>query len=241
VQKSLHSLAQLLAKWVLLIVIFVFVLGLLQGRGLSETLLISIAIAVSILPEGLPASVTVVLAIGVEKILKKGGLVKNLLAAETLGSSTVILTDKTGTLTQARMTISNMITTETLDSFVHRDKDVELSQSEHELLFTSLLTSDAFVTKEKGVAIANGRPIEKALLEAGISYGLTDLLEDPAHKRINLFSFESKNKFSASLNKSPEGDLLSISGAPELALEHSTLVLKGGKEEELTDDLRKSF
>lgn len=241
VQQSLHSLAQLLAKWVLLIVVFVFALGLLQGRELSETLLISIAIAVSILPEGLPASVTVVLAIGVEKILKKGGLVKNLLAAETLGSATVILTDKTGTLTQAHMSISNLVTAETLDSSEHRNKDALLTQSSKKLLFTSLLTTDAFLTKEKGRMVANGRPIEKALLEAGIKDGLINSLEDPTHRRIGLFSFESKNKFSASLNKSPEGEVLSISGAPELALEHSTRVLKEGREEELTEDMRKKF
>ncbi|MEX0933302.1 MAG: HAD-IC family P-type ATPase [Candidatus Paceibacterota bacterium] len=241
VQESLHSLAQLLAKWVLLIVVFVFVLGLLQGRGLSETLLISIAIAVSILPEGLPASVTVVLAIGVEKILKKGGLVKNLLAAETLGSATVILTDKTGTLTQAHMTVSNLITAETLTSEVIRDRETELSKSERELLRTSLLTTDAFITKEAGVTTANGRPIEKALLEAGIAERLTNSPEDPAYARINLFSFESKNKFSASLNRSPEGVILLISGAPELALEHSTFILQGNHEEEMTDDLRKKF
>jgi len=241
IQQSLHSLAKLLAKLVLLVVVFVFVLGLLQERGLNETLLISIAIAVSILPEGLPASVTVVLAIGVEKILKKGGLVKNLLAAETLGSATVILTDKTGTLTQAHMTVSNLITAEALDSEVRQIKDRELNQGEQELLFTSLLTTDAFLTKEKGTTVANGRPIEKALLEAGLTHELTDSLEDPEYTRINLFSFESKNKFSASLNKSPEGEVLSVSGAPELALEHSTLVLHEGEEKELTDDLRKKF
>lgn len=241
VQKSLHSLAQLLARWVLLIVVFVFVLGLLQGRELSETLLISIAIAVSILPEGLPASVTVVLAIGVEKILKRGGLVKNLLAAETLGSATVILTDKTGTLTQAHMTVSNLITRETLDGGGSVEKGAELSKSERALLLTTLLTTDAFITKEAGTATANGRPIEKAILEAGIHHKLTDVLENPLYTRINLFSFESKNKFSASLNRSPEGEILSISGAPELALEHSTRVFQNGAEEELTDDIRKQF
>jgi P-type Ca2+ transporter type 2C len=242
VQKNLQSLAKLLAKWVLLIVVFVFVLGLLQGRGLSETLLISIAIAVSILPEGLPASVTVVLAIGIERILKKGGLVKNLLAAETLGSATVILTDKTGTLTRAHMTVSNLITTETLASPSDRTSSpVELKKSERELLFYSLLATDAFITKENGIDVVYGRPIEKAILEAGLKHGLTASLEDPAHKRMYLFSFDSKNKFSASLNNNPEGTLLYISGAPELVLENSTLVLAEREEQKLNDELRQQF
>ena len=81
----------------------IFILGIIRGESLIEMLLVSIAVAVSIVPEGLPAALTVVLAVGMEKILKASGLVKNILTAEILGSTTIILTDKTGTLTQAKM------------------------------------------------------------------------------------------------------------------------------------------
>jgi P-type Ca2+ transporter type 2C len=242
VQKSLQTLAKLLARWVLVIVLFVFMLGLLQGREVSETLLIAIAIAVSILPEGLPASVTVVLAIGIERILKKGGLVKNLLAAETLGSATVILTDKTGTLTQAQMNISNLITEISIrDTLTSLSERLTLKEDEKMLLLASLRTTDAFITKNDGAQTVSGRPVEKALLEAGITYGLIDELKDPRFERISLFSFESRNKFSASLNRGIGEEILYVSGAPELILENSLFIVSQNESHKMTKETRNKF
>ncbi|HSE35006.1 MAG TPA: HAD-IC family P-type ATPase, partial [Candidatus Paceibacterota bacterium] len=109
-QENVATIARFLAYLVFAALIAIFALGLIRGESFRELFLISIAIAVAAIPEGLPAAVTVVLAIGMEQILKRGGLVRNLLAAETLGSTTVILTDKTGTLTEASMQVARVLT-----------------------------------------------------------------------------------------------------------------------------------
>jgi magnesium-transporting ATPase (P-type) len=113
-QESTASIARFLSYIILGAIVGIFVLGLLRGEPLTELILISIAVAIAAIPEGLTAAVTVVLAIGMEAILKRGGLVRNLLAAETLGSTTVILTDKTGTLTKADMRVARVITLGTI-------------------------------------------------------------------------------------------------------------------------------
>src|SRR5690606_28154394 len=91
------------------IVIGIFFLGISRGQPLLEMLLLSVAVAVGAIPEALPVSLTVILAVGVERIAKHKGIMRSLAAAETLGSTTVIMTDKTGTLTQARMDLTSVI------------------------------------------------------------------------------------------------------------------------------------
>ncbi|MDZ7726156.1 MAG: HAD-IC family P-type ATPase [Candidatus Campbellbacteria bacterium] len=242
VQENLESLASLLAKGVVFILAFVILVGVLQDRALGETILISVAIAVSILPEGLPASVTVVLAIGMEAILKKGGLVKNLLAAETLGSTTTILTDKTGTLTQARMSLDEIITTSTIDEESKDDKvDPIDDQDQRSLLLTALRASDAFVTEEEGEIVVKGRPIEKALLEAALKLDISKEKLDKEQKQLDFLPFESKNRFAASLNETPQGEILHISGAPEVLLNSANRIFIDNEDKEITDDIREKF
>ena len=109
-QEEMMKISRLMLYLIVGLVLLIFFVGLWQSQSLHDMLLLSIAIAVAAVPEGLPAAVTIVLAIGMETLLKRGGLVRNLLAAETLGSTTYILTDKTGTLTQAKMSVTGVIT-----------------------------------------------------------------------------------------------------------------------------------
>src|SRR5690606_14832372 len=108
-QIEMARISRIMSYVIVVLVIAIFVIGILRDIPLSEMLFTAIAVAVASVPEGLPAAITIILAVGMEALLKRGGLVKNLLAAETLGSTTYILTDKTGTLTKAQMSLASVL------------------------------------------------------------------------------------------------------------------------------------
>lgn len=240
-QKNISEILAFLAKATAAMAAFIILVSLLQGRSIGEAALIALAMSVSVIPEGMPASVTVVLAIGMETIMRKGGLVKNLLAAETLGSTTVILTDKTGTLTQSKMSIKNLVTANSLKYEDHIDFREEISSDQKTLLIMTLRSSDAYITEVDGKTVIEGRPVERAIFETGIDMDLATEALSPEHKRLDLLSFESKNRFAASLNASPEGEVLYMSGAPEVILEGATKVLRDGVAVELFENTKEEF
>ena len=240
-QKSIRRIARFLILVIGAALIGILVLGLLRGEPLTSMLLLSIAIAVAAMPAGLPAAVTIVLAIGMESILKKGGLVKNLLAAETLGSTTIILTDKTGTLTQGRMIMRGLYTSLGIDS-----NDITAVSDNKELLRMAVLSSDAFVEEDKdeaGKLQVHGRPIEKAIVEAGLTAGLSqsDLFLNGYH-RLDFLQFEPTRRYAVSLNECPErGNRVYISGSPEHVLALSSKYFTDNSEKELTKEVRDKF
>lgn len=234
-QHGIKKIARFLIYIIIAAIVVIFALGILRGEPLGEMLLIAIAIAVSVMPEGLPAAVTVVLALGMESILKYGGLVRNLLAAETLGATTVILTDKTGTLTEAKMKLASLYTLESLKA-----GGKNMMEDDKSLLTMAVLSSDAFVEEGKDAPrklTVHGRPIEKAIIVAGLEMGISADELDLENKRIDFLKFESKRRFGASLNNNKEykKKRLYLSGEPEFLLENSTHVLKNGKTEMLLD------
>jgi len=242
-QKSIKRLAHFISFVILAVLIGIFVMGLLRGHDIVEMLLVSIAIAVAAMPAGLPAAVTVVLALGMEEILKKNGLVRNLTAAETLGSTTTILTDKTGTLTMAEMRISSIITLESLEK---EEKRIHTYDDDMDVLKMAILTSDAFV-EGKGEALSEwvvqGRPVERAIVLAGLDSGLTQESVLEAYPRLDFLPFESDRRFVASLHsiKSVSKNRVFIVGAPELLLDNSSSVYRDGKTLKLSLKDRERF
>jgi len=236
IQKNVRRLARFLSFLIIGIVGIIFILGLLRGETIETMLLLAIAVAVSVIPEGLPAAVTAVLAIGMEKILSHGGLVRNLLAAETLGSTTVILTDKTGTITQARMRLFLAVTASGVS-------ENNFSEDARYALLVGLKASDAFIEKriDGHEEIVRGRPIERAIVERTQMEGFdqeTILQNEP---RRDFLPFDSRSRFAASLNKHGDMQTLYVSGAPSALLSLSTKVLRSGKEVALTGDDRVFF
>ncbi|MDP2629113.1 MAG: cation-transporting P-type ATPase, partial [Candidatus Harrisonbacteria bacterium] len=221
-QKALSKLAIKIGYVVVIIAAGLFALTYFSGTGLLDSFLISVAILVAAVPEGLPIVMTVILAIGVERLAKKKGVVRRLSAAETLGSTSIILTDKTGTLTQAKMDLAQV---EGIDGL-----------SEELVVSMALLNADIVIENpQSDPAEWNliGKPLEKSLVQqAALRHQiyLPDL--ERQKKTLDFLPFNSRNKFSAIICESDSKVLkdfsgkmrvLSALGAPEVLLERSAL------------------
>jgi Ca2+-transporting ATPase len=238
-QRGVRHLARLLTIVIGVAIIVVVVLGVLRGELLSDMALVGIAVAVAAIPSGLPAAVTIVLAIGMEEILRRGGLVRSLLAAETLGSTTIILTDKTGTLTEGVMSVSALYTVRSISA----NEPSPTHADNRALLEAAVLSSDAFVTHdENGNPIVHGRPIERALVAAGLNAGIAqpDLFAR-GQARLDFLQFESARRFSASLNQHTDGSRVYLAGAPEDILSLSKSVYAAGTVRPLERNIREMF
>ncbi len=226
-QNNFKNIATFLVYVVVASSLMVLALGLLRGESFIDMLLVAIALAVASMPEGLPAAVTVVLAHGMETILDKGGLVRNLLAAETLGSTTIILTDKTGTLTEAKMKIANLHT-------LSGNKEDGIT-----LLQAAVFASDAFIEEKGDKMIVHGRSLEKAIVMEGLERGLSFELD----RRLDFINFESTRRYGGALYTVPnkKKNRIYASGAPEALFEKATYIIKDGKEKKLTKKEREEL
>ncbi len=237
-QKNVKKLAQFLGLVILGILIFIFFLGVFRGQPVAEMFLIAVAIAVAAIPEGLPVAVTVVQALGMEKILSCGGLVKRMSAAETLGSVDIILTDKTGTLTQAIMRVANVVTLESVllgdkDKKINRKKLFEKNDDRLAVLRMGILAADAYIENpEENLAewSVRGHPLEQAIVLAGVESGLYKHKLSKEQPRIDFVPFEAERRFSASIHQFKKNkNRMYISGAPEYVLASSKKIYKKGK------------
>lgn len=190
-----------------------FAIGLWQGRGVTEIFLITVALAVSLIPEGLPAAFTIILAIGVSRMAKKNAIIRKLPAVETLGSTTVICADKTGTLTENKVTVQSIfsggnyykITTtgyvpegEILDA---NDEKADLNIPLKECLLAGLLCNDSLLVNEGGIWDIEGDPTEGALIVSARKAGLTEEHYSEKFARIGVgIPFESEHQFMATLH-----------------------------------------
>ncbi len=189
------------------LVVALFAYGLAVGLPPVEIFLIAVAVAVSAIPEGLPVALTVILAMGVERLAKRKAIVRRLLAAESLGSTTVILTDKTGTLTQAKMTLASI-----------HPLGAHGPDAERRLLADALANTDIAVENPRDPPTAwrmTGKPLEAAIVRAAVSRGLpVPSADQPSPLR--RLPFDSKKKYAASLVRENGRHTLLILGAPEI-------------------------
>lgn len=179
-QKRLDRLGKVLAVIAILISLLYFAFGLMRGDELRLLLMTAVSLAVAAIPEGLPAVVTITLAIGSQRMLKRRALIRKLPAVETLGSVTVICSDKTGTLTENRMTVTELIPA--------------VNYQERQLLLVAALCNDAVLRREDGGLVMVGDPTETALLVAA---GKTEIFRsdlDNLFPRIAEIPFDSATK-----------------------------------------------
>ena len=210
-QVRLTRFGRYLALAVLAICAVVFAAGLLQGQPVLLMFLTAVSLAVAAIPEALPAVVTISLALGARKLTGHNALVRNLPAVETLGSVTYICADKTGTLTQNRMTVELF--------FAAGERQASLPKPETNELWTELgpaLALNNDVTEKDGKPA--GEPTELALFEAARKAGFDKAALEQAKPRLAVIPFDSKRKLMTTLHPSPEGVVAYIKGAPERVL-----------------------
>lgn len=240
-QKDIRGVARLLLFIIAGTLVLICVLALARGMTIGETLLIAIAVAVASIPEGLPAAVTVVLAVGMQRILKSGGLVRKLLAAETLGATSIVLTDKTGTLTEGRMKAVGFVTL----SGTTEDADGPFAQS---MLRGAVLASDGYIEEVRESAdspekiVARGRPMEQAILLAGLEAGISERALSQAYPRLDELYFSSERRYGGMLVREEGEPVAYVTGAPELFLEKAVRALGAdGRHHLLNKDTHQYF
>ena len=254
-QVNLDKVGRILGQAALVIVLIVVALGLYRGQPLLEMFIFGIALAVAVVPEALPAVVTISLAIGVQRMVKRNALIRRLPAVETLGSVSVICSDKTGTLTKDEMTVRKIFVAgrmievsgsgyEPHGRFSLKGNLIEPSQSLTVLLTAAALASDAYLqgTVDGGSSSADvfdwqvkGDPTEGALVVAAAKAGLDKAELDARFPRIGEIPFTSETKRMTTLHASNGDAIAYAKGAPEIILDGCNRLLTEHGEMELTD------
>ncbi|MBI4460619.1 MAG: HAD-IC family P-type ATPase, partial [Acidobacteria bacterium] len=230
-QENLDKTGHLLARAAFLVVGIIVALGLFRGQPFLEMFLFGIALAVAVVPEALPAVVTISLAIGVQRMVQRHALVRRLPAVETLGSVSVICSDKTGTLTKDEMTVRKIwvagqfleVTGEGYEPKGQFQRDgsvVEFSDSLLRLLRGAALACDAHIVRSEadGHWHLHGDPTEGALVVAAAKAGLHKADLDTQFPRVQEIPFASETKRMTTLHAAPEGLIAYSKGAPEIIL-----------------------
>ena len=226
IQKKLGEVGQILGIVCLVICAVIFLIGIIKKIEPVEMFMTSVGLAVAAIPEGLPAIVTIMLSIGVTKMAKKNAIIRKLPAVETLGSSNVICSDKTGTLTQNKMTVVKTIS----------------SNSDLLLSLGSMCTDCIITNDENGKISALGEPTEAAIVNSALSKNINKDSLYKENPRISEIPFESNRKMMTSIHKKSNGGYISITkGAPDILLEKCNRIYENGKIENLTKEKREEL
>ena len=237
-QRQLTVFGRLLVWLSLGTVLVLFGLGLLRGLGVLDLFMTSVSLAVAAVPEGLPAIVTLALALGVQRMARRRALVRRLPAVETLGSCSVICTDKTGTLTRGEMTVRALWTavgsagsaTVTGEGYAPAGEICAVPGGAASPLTSDLLTvfvgcTNAHVTLAGGNWTAIGDPTEAALLVVGTKGGIDLAALEQRLPRVAELPFDSQRKLMTVIRQSPTGPVALVKGAPDVLLERCTHLL----------------
>ncbi|MBM4425458.1 MAG: cation-translocating P-type ATPase [Chloroflexi bacterium] len=236
-QENLDRVGHTLAQAAFVIVAIIVAFGLFRGQPLIEMILFGIALAVAVVPEALPAVVTISLAIGVQRMVKRNALVRRLPAVETLGSTSVICSDKTGTLTKDEMTVRKILVAgqildvsgagyEPRGQFSRDGGASEPSETLKQLLRGAVLASDAHIVHSEadGRWHVKGDPTEGALVVAAAKAGFKKSDLDAKYPRVNEIPFTSETKRMTTLHKADNRVVAYSKGAPEIILDSCTRI-----------------
>ena len=233
-QENLDRVGAALARVALAIVALIVVVGLVQGKPVIDMLVFGIALAVAVVPEALPAVVTISLALGVQRLVRRRALVRRLAAVEALGSTSIICSDKTGTLTRDEMTVRALyVPGERVDvdgagyvpegGFLRAGQRVPASPQVRALLQAAVLASDARLVRDEGGRYAvQGDPTEGALMVAAAKAGLVQEALARDWPRIGEVPFSSETRRMTTLHRAAQGTVAFTKGAPEVVLASCT-------------------
>lgn len=236
-QKRLEELGKVLGFLAIGICALIFIIALIQKRDLFTMFLTAISLAVAAIPEGLAAIVAIVLALGVTRMSKINAIVKKLPAVETLGSVNIICSDKTGTLTQNKMTVVKQYTHDHLNDVSKAEVSFSPSNCETELVKSLVLCSDATYENGQGT----GDPTEIALIILGEKFNLSKAELNKKYKRISENPFDSDRKLMSTLNTENDGYRVHTKGAIDHILKLSGSALVNGQVVPLTDELKSDY
>ncbi|MHA1607512.1 MAG: calcium-transporting P-type ATPase, PMR1-type [Candidatus Freyarchaeota archaeon] len=241
-QKRLGELGRKLGLIVIMACGIIFLAGFLRGTEVLELFLASVSLAVAVVPESLPAIVTITLALGVQRMAKKNAIVRKLPAVETLGCATIICSDKTGTITKNEMVVREVFIPDKRIPLkkgeVEKTSDTELQHLSF-LFKIATLCNDAEVKSEDGNMLIIGDPTEGALLLAALDLGIDVRRLREENPRIYEFPFEPERKRMETINKwMDERAIVCVKGAPEVILESSSYFMENGEIKRMSDERR---
>ncbi|RFU63338.1 calcium-translocating P-type ATPase, SERCA-type [Peribacillus glennii] len=253
-QRRLEQLGKILIITALLLTLLVVVIGVIQGNDLYTMFLAGVSLAVAAIPEGLPAIVTVALSLGVQRMIKQKSIVRKLPAVETLGCASVICSDKTGTMTQNKMTVTHLWSggktwnvTGTgyvpSGSFMSDNTDVNPKQEKslHQLLTFGMLCNNSELVDHEGQYVLDGDPTEGALLVAAMKAGLTREVLKQKFTIVKEFPFDSTRKMMSVVAKDENGKQFVVTkGAPDVLISQCETILWHGQSQSMNRDLKKA-
>ncbi len=236
-QKSIYKFSWMLTLVLGILVAVLFMIGITKGIPILDMFFIVVAVAVGSIPEGLPIALTAVLSVGVSRLAKRNGIVRRLIAAETLGSVDVIMTDKTGTLTEKKLTVRRIEPYTPNKAILKKEKSIDdLSEEQRRLLLLALINTRTLISQENGNEnpIIKGNSLESSLVSYAFDHNIDVRLLKKETEAIEFIPFDSLKKHSIYKIKniptalspilSQETDNIEIyMGAPEVLLERSTL------------------
>ncbi len=241
-KKNLDSLGKKLGLVALVVVGLIMLLGILREESLVKMLLFGVSLAVAVVPEALPAVVTVSLALGAAKMARRNALVRSMPVVETLGSTSVICTDKTGTLTKDEMTVKSVLLLEGRydfsgsgyepkgEVFFNKEPVKKIPASLYEILSAAVLCSDASLVEEnKGLWKIQGDATEGAMVVAALKMGLSKEELEEQQPRLEEIPFSSEKKYMATLHAKGKTTAVYVKGAVEVVMGMTTQILENGK------------
>ncbi len=231
-QEKLEELGKVLGIAAILICATIFVIGILQKRPYFSMFMTSVSLAVAAIPEGLAAVVTIVLAIGVQRMIKKNVIIRKLPAIETLGSASVICSDKTGTLTQNKMTVMKIFT----DNKLLVPKQIVTDKNTGMMFKIMALCNDSSIYKENGIVKSVGDPTETALVEFCDKFEIDKKEYDIKYKRVGEIPFDSERKLMTTINEFDGKYKVLVKGAPDVLLKRCKFILDENGIRPLNDD-----
>lgn len=251
-QRRLAQLGKILIAVAIFLTILVVFTGVTHGHDLYSMFLAGVSLAVAAIPEGLPAIVTIALSLGVQRLIKKNSIVRKLPAVETLGCASVICSDKTGTMTQNKMTVTHLWSggkTWTVDgsgyepsgSFYRNGARIQIEKEKplQQMLMFGLLCNHAKLIKKKRQFVIEGDPTDGALLVAGMKAGFDRKALLDEFEIVQEFPFDSTRKMMSIIIKDKDGRKFVVAkGAPDVLLTVSESILWDGKKRRLTQEMR---
>jgi P-type Ca2+ transporter type 2C len=247
-EKRISNLAEFIGIFVLILCGFLFMINTLKNYPLFDSLMLSLSLAVAAIPEGLPAIMTICLALGVQRMAKKNAIVKKLISVETLGSTNIICTDKTGTLTYNEMTAREIFTNnktihitghgyEIEGNFLDENNNKINKNTINELIKCSILCNNSklIINKNKKCAIVKEDPTESALLIMAKKINIEKTELENNFPRIKEYPFDNTTKIMSTINNYNDKNILYTKGAPEYLLKKCSKIYIDGKIKKLTD------